>query len=164
MTDATTAMGKMLAVVALALLQAPTAHAMDQGQLIACWRDYAEDIGGATRIVLPSGEEGLSWGIDPETGSEIVGMLPYSELCFGDGGTVSSLRVLTDEGLGSSGPYQFDGRILSVRDDFDFPDGWLFGARDAVCVVTFDGDILTLGGCAGRDQPPDMSFVRSTAP
>jgi hypothetical protein len=149
-------------VVALSAMPVSSAFA-DAGQLVGCWRDYEEDVDGATRITLPSGEEGLSWGVDPETGKELIGMLPHAELCFDAKGTVTSVAVGIDEGLGSSGPYTFDGQSIHVHDEYDFPDGWLFGDRDATCTVEIEENILTLGGCGGA-WLAERRFSRTVGP
>lgn len=83
------------------------------------------------------------------------------EVCFHGNGTVETMRWLTDEGLGSSGPYVVDGEVIHVRDAFAFPDGWLFGSEESTCSVRLSGDRLTLGNCYGNGVVPfSMQLVR----
>ena len=163
---------KVLALIAIVLATVSTAYGASlpapsekQGvstRLIGCWRHYEDYTGTADRIVFPNGEIGLSWGVNPETGEELTGLWPYSELCFEANGTVGSMHFGVDEGRGSEGPYSLDGETLRVSDSHDYPDGWLFGTRDATCTVHFDGDVLQIGGCG--DGLADMRFVRTASP
>lgn len=147
-----------------AIAQNPSTQPDGIASLIGCWRHYDEYTGKGDRITLPSGDIGLSWGVDPATGKEIVGMWPYSELCFDAGGIAGSMHFGIDEGLGSSGPYEFDGRTVTVRDAYAFPDGWLFRSEVAKCSVRIDGDSLSLESCSGAGTEPfSMSFVRSSS-
>ncbi len=71
------------------------------------------------------------------------------------------MRRLTDEGLGSSGPYEVEGEVIQVRDAFAFPDGWLFGSEEATCSVRVNRDQLSLGNCSGSGVVPfSMNLVR----
>ena len=70
------------------------------------------------------------------------------------------MRKLTDEGLGTTGTYTFDGRNLFLHEDHGFPDGWLFGtAGDAACSASVASDTLQLTECLGSAGNRQMDFM-----
>lgn len=123
----------LLPLVALALLPTGTRAEAATAQLLGCWSLVHQD---------------------PRITEE-------DEVCFRGNGTVETMRRMTDEELGSSGPYGIDGDVIHVRDAFAFPDGWLFGSEESTCSVQLSGDRLTLGNCYGNGVVPfSMQLVR----
>jgi hypothetical protein len=123
----------LLPLVALALLPTGARAEAADSQLLGCWALVHQDARIAEKY----------------------------EVCFHGDGTVETMRWLTDEGLGSSGPYEVEGEVIHVRDSFAFPDGWLFGSEEATCSVSVSGDKLILGNCSGSGVVPfSMQLVR----
>jgi len=111
-------------------------------------------------MVLPSGDPGLSWGIDTETGKELTGMVPHSEFCFGSDGTMTTAHFGVDEGLGDVGTYVWDGRMLKVHSDYP-GDGWLFGSasNDSSCMASIEADVLRLTACSPANPWLDQVYT-----
>jgi hypothetical protein len=120
-----------LMVVAIMYLFSTSSDAFDSttAGLAGCWRDYAE-MEGVERIILSGGYEGASWGANPETGEEIVGMWPYRELCFEEDGALHAVSVGIDEGRDTRGSFELRGTSLFVQND-NSNDPWPFPADHA---------------------------------
>jgi hypothetical protein len=151
-----------LLVFAFSAIEPAQAAGLAGEALVGCWRHDQEDIGNATRMTFPSGEPGLSWGIDPETGEEVVGMVPHSKLCFAADGSMTTGHYGVDEGLEDSGTYRLAGGVLKVHSDYP-GDGWLFGAsvKDSSCAVAIEGNVLSLTNCSPADEWLDVGYTRS---